>query len=94
MKALKIIGCILAGVQFILAAVLVYLLIRTQLIPQRYIIMGALIMGLLPICFIAMQLKKVTGAIASVLSMIICGVLVFGIIKVNQTDRMLDEKQK
>ena len=91
MKALKIIGCILAGVQFILAAVLVYLLIRTQLIPQRYIIMGALTMGLLPICFIAMQLKKVTGAIASVLSMIICGVLVFGIIKVNQTDRMLDE---
>ncbi|MCR5148203.1 MAG: LCP family protein [Eubacterium sp.] len=91
MKTFRLVGCILAGIQFILSAVLVYFLIRTHMIPQRYIVMGAIILGLLPICFIAMQLRKVPGIIASVLSVLICCVLVFGMIKVNQANKMLDE---
>ena len=91
MKKIRIAGCILALIQFILSAVLIYFLMRTHMFPQRYIVMGGIILGLLPICFIAMQLRKVSGIIASILSILVCCVVCYGMVKVNQANKMLDE---
>ena len=91
MKIQRLVGCILAGLQFVVSALLVFFLIRTHVVPSKYIIMGGIILGLLPICFIAMQLKKVSGIIASALSVILIGIMVFGIIKVNQANKMMDQ---
>ena len=90
MKIQRLVGCILAGLQFVISALLVFFLIRTHVVPSKYIIMGGIILGLLPICFIAMQLRKVSGIIASVMSVLLIGIMVFGIIKVNQANKMMD----
>ena len=90
MKIQRLVGCILAGLQFVISALLVFFLIRTHVVPSKYIIMGGIILGLLPICFIAMQLRKVSGIIASVMSVLLIGIMVFGIIKVNQANKMME----
>ena len=90
MKIQRLVGCILAALQFIISALLVFFLIRTRVVPTKYIIMVGIILGLLPICFIAMQLKKIPGIIASALSVILIGIMCFGIVKVNQANKMMD----
>ena len=90
MKIQRLVGCILAALQFIISALLVFFLIRTRVVPTKYIIMVGMILGLLPICFIAMQLKKIPGIIASALSVILIGIMCFGIVKVNQANKMMD----
>lgn len=91
MKIQRLVGCILAALQFVISALLVFFLIRTRVVPNKYIIMIGAILGLLPICFIAMQLKKIPGIIASVLSVALIALMCFGIIKVNQANKMMDE---
>lgn len=91
MKIQRLVGCVLAGLQFVMSALLVFFLIRTHMVPTKYIIMVGVILGLLPICFLAMQLKKIPGIVASVLSVILMCIMGFGIVKINQANKMMDE---
>lgn len=91
MKALKIVGCVLAGLEFVLSAVALYLAISTGILTLKYTVILGLILFLLPILFIIMQRNNVTSVIAIVLSAILCAALLYGTDLLHKTNSTLND---
>lgn len=90
MKAIKVVGCILAALQFVLSVLFVYLLYVTKLIPFKWMVVIAVVMLLLPIIIVMMMKGKKSSYVGIVLSVIMSGILCYGVFLVNSTNRTLD----
>ena len=90
MKAIKVVGCILAVLQFVLSVLLVYLLYTTKLIPFKWMVVGAVVILLLPIIIVLMMKGKKSSYVGIILSIIMSGILCYGVFLVNSTNRTLD----
>ena len=90
MKAIKVVGCILAALQFVLSVLFVYLLYVTKLIPFKWMVIIAVVMLLLPIIIVLMMKGKKSSYVGILLSIIMSGVLCYGVFLVNSTNKTLD----
>ena len=90
MKAIKVVGCILAALQFVLSVLFVYLLYITKLIPFKWMVIIAVVMLLLPIIIVLMMKGKKSSYVGILLSIIMSGVLCYGVFLVNSTNKTLD----
>ncbi len=86
----KLIGCILAGVEFILSVVFIFLAISTEVVPMKYALIGGIVLGIFPILVVLMQMSKKTGIVGIVLSVVIMAIIGYGIYLVRHANKALD----
>ncbi len=91
MKAIRVVGCILAALQFILTFLLVYMLYVTKLVPFKIMVVAAVVLALLPIIVVVMMKGKKSAIAGMLMSVIISGVLCYGIYFITSTNRALDD---
>ena len=91
MKAIRVVGCILAALQFILTFLLVYMLYVTKLVPFKIMVVAAVVLALLPIIVVIMMKGKKSAIFGMLLSVIVSGVLCYGIYFITSTNRALDD---
>ena len=91
MKAIRVVGCILAALQFILTFLLVYMLYVTKLVPFKIMVVAAVVLALLPIIVVIMLKGKKSAIFGMLLSVIVSGVLCYGIYFITSTNRALDD---
>ncbi len=91
MKAIRVVGCILAALQFILTFLLVYMLYVTKLVPFKIMVVVAVVLALLPIIVVIMMKGRKSAIAGMLLSVIVSGVLCYGIYFITSTNRALDD---
>lgn len=91
MKAIRVVGCILAALQFVLTFLLVYMLYVTKLVPFKIMVIAAVVLALLPIIVVIMMKGKKSAIAGMLLSVIVSGVLCYGIYFITSTNRALDD---
>ena len=91
MNARKVAGCILAIVEYILSILFIWFAVSTKVIPMKYLLLAGIALGILPILVVLMQIRKGPGIVGIVLSVLICGVLCYGIYLVRHADKTLDK---
>ncbi len=84
-KILRIIGYVICGIQLILSVLTTLYVMRLKLLPGKYIIIGAVALGVLVILFIVLQKWLLPGIITKFLSLIISAVLVMVCFYINFT---------
>ena len=87
---LRIVGVVLAGLEFILSALFIYFAIATEVVPIKYALIAAIVLGIFPILVVLMQMNKKTGIVGIVLSVLIMGIVGYGIYLVRHADKALD----
>ena len=90
MNKRKIAGCILACIEFLVSVFFIYSMISTKVVPMKYALMAGIALGILPILVVLMQMRKASGIVGIVVSIIVTGALVYGTILVRHADKTLD----
>ena len=91
MKAIRVVGCILAALQFLISVFLVYMLYVTKLVPFKIMVIVAVVLALLPIIVVIMMKGKKSALVGMLLSVIMSGVLCYGIYFIGSTNKALDD---
>ena len=65
MKAIRVVGCILAALQFLISVFLVYMLYVTKLVPFKIMVIVAVVLALLPIIVVIMMKGKRNASIGN-----------------------------
>ena len=89
-KGLKIAGCVCAGIEFILSILFIYFAISTEVVPMKYALIAGIVLGIFPILVVLMQMSKKTGIVGIILSVLIMGIVGYGIYLVRHADKALD----
>lgn len=89
LKKTKIVGFILAIIEFVLSFIMLYLVTRTQMIPFLYIAVIAIFLGIIPIIVVYMQASRKTAVIGWIFSVVMSVIAVMGIYYIHTTDKML-----
>ena len=91
LSKLKIAGCILAAIEFIISVFFIYFAISTKVVPMKYALLAGVVLGIFPILVVLMQMNKKTGVVGIVLAVIISAVVGYGIYLVRHADKALDK---
>ncbi len=91
LSKLKIAGCVLAGIEFIISVLFIYFAISTKVVPMKYALLAGVVLGIFPILVVLMQMNKKTGVVGIVLAVIISAVVGYGIYLVRHADKALDK---
>ena len=91
MKAIRVIGCILAALQFVLTVLFIYMVYVTKLVPFKILVVLSVIMAILPIVVVLMQRGRKSALIGILISVIISAILVYGIYFIRSTNKALDD---
>ena len=91
MSTRKMIGCILAAVEFVISILFIWFAISTKVIPMKYLLFAGIALGILPILVVLMQIRKTSGIVGIVLSVLVIGGLCYGIYLLRHTDKALDK---
>jgi cell envelope-related function transcriptional attenuator common domain len=91
MKAIRVVGCILAALQFVLTVLFVYMLYVTKLVPFKMLVLLAVVMAILPIVVVIMMKGKKSAIVGLIISIIISAILCYGIFFLNSTNKALDD---
>ena len=68
----------------------IYFAIATEVVPIKYALIAAIVLGIFPILVVLMQMNKKTGIVGIVLSVLIMGIVGYGIYLVRHADKALD----
>ena len=87
----KIAGCVLAGIQFILSVIFIWIAASTKVVPMKYLLLAGILLGVLSVLEVLMQIKKVSGIVGIALAAVLCVALGIGIHFVRKADSALDK---
>ena len=84
---------VMPGIQAVVTAVLLYMLITSKLLPGKYltIVVAAVLVLLMITCLMAYSRKAVLNSIGSILAIFFSGVLLFGVVYARHILKTLDQ---
>ena len=87
----KIIGCVLAAIEFVVSVLFIYFAISTKVVPMKYALLAGVVLGIFPVFVVLMQMNKKTGIVGIVLAILVTGAVGYGIYLVRHADKALDK---
>lgn len=87
----KIIGCVLAGIEFIVSVLFIYFAIATKVVPMKYALLAGIVLGIFPVLVVLMQMNRKTGVVGIVLAILVTAVVGYGIYLVRHADKALEK---
>jgi hypothetical protein len=84
---------VLPGIQAVVSAVLLYMLISSRLLPGKYmaVVVAAVLIPLVITCLMANSKKTALNSAAGILAIFLSGVLMFGVVYVRHILKTLDQ---
>ena len=64
MSTRKMIGCILAAVEFVISILFIWFAISTKVIPMKYLLFAGIALGILPILVVLMQILSMLSPVS------------------------------
>ncbi len=87
----KVIGCVLALIEFVVSVLFIYFAISTKVVPMKYALLAGVVLGILPVLVVLMQMNKKTGVVGIILAILVTTIVGYGIYLVRHADKALDK---